>query len=220
MSSPEDRAALRRYVAGLDVEPDALATAITADAVDHAAVEDALLLALGAAEPVARLRAARRIARLPELPPRVLARLRVLIEHDGDPRVSAAAATALAAHEDEPAVAKADPPRRLLKVLSLELLDVRGEERFAYAPAVRGAHLDTGAVLTLVDDVPQLELTDLPTGVRGRHPLLLIDGERLGNAAAAVSASGVAVFTFPEWNGSLLELSDLLDESELAIDEG
>jgi hypothetical protein len=219
MSSQDDRHALQRFVAGLDVEPDALATALAAEAIDHLVVEEALLRALAADEATARVRAARRVARMPEVSQRVLAQLRVIADADQDPRAREQAAAALTAHEGPRAVAPLARRRGGLAILRWELLGVRGGQAYAYAPKVR-ADLDTGAILAIADGVPRLELSGLPERCRGRWPMLLVEGDEVGVAEAAVSPDGEAAIVFPAWTGSLGELSELIEGAELAIANG
>lgn len=216
MSSQDDRHALQRFVAGLDVEPDVLATAVAAEAIDQVVVEEALLRALTADEASARVRAARRLARIPEVSQRVLAQLRLIATADEDPRAREQAAAALTAHE-APHAAAPDARRRTgLAILRLELLGVRGGQAYTYAPRVR-ADLETGAILSIADGVPRLELSGLPERCRGRWPMLLVEGDELGVAEAAVSPDGEAAIVFPAWTGSLHELSELIEDAELAI---
>ena len=64
MSSQDDIRAIDRFVAGLPVDHEELATALAARAIDRAIVVDAMLFALESDEDAVRLRAAKRSARM------------------------------------------------------------------------------------------------------------------------------------------------------------
>lgn len=97
MSSADDRQ-LARFVAGLPADDRALANAIAARALDRAIVVDVLLDTLAGPIAATRLTAARRVARMSGVAPRVAARLRIMALADDDDRVRAACRAALAAH--------------------------------------------------------------------------------------------------------------------------
>lgn len=100
MDSADRDRALDRFVAGMRVDEDDLADAVAARAVDVALIVDALLLGLNNDAAEIRLRAAKRIARLVALPPRLEERLHDLAAKDPNRHVRAAAEAALLAHED------------------------------------------------------------------------------------------------------------------------
>lgn len=98
MDSTDRDRAVDRFVAGLDVDDEELATAVAARAVDATIVIEALLLGLQDDSPVVRIRSAKRVGRLIELPSRLEARLRQLAVSDADRRVRDGADAALHAH--------------------------------------------------------------------------------------------------------------------------
>lgn len=124
----EDRKAIDRFVAGLPVDADALATAIAGKALDRAVVIEALAKGLADEAAVVRRRTALRIGRMPELAPRLAARLTVLAGSDDDVRAREAGAAALRAHglpapgESDPARDRPEPTRGPVSRLAAQLL--------------------------------------------------------------------------------------------------
>src|SRR5690349_12283817 len=117
MSADDDRRALQRFVAGVDVEADALATAITAQALDHVIVDEALLHGLSSADAVVRRRTARRITRMVDVGDAVAERLAILAGTDPDEPTREGATAALRAHDRLPE-ADVRPERRRLRRLA------------------------------------------------------------------------------------------------------
>lgn len=233
MSSDEDdRRALERYVAGVPVDPEALARAVTARAVDRTIVVEALLRGLDRDEPLLRRRMATRIAEMPHLDERVAARLRVLAGLDDDPGVREAAAEALRRHgvaaPGEVVVTSSAPAERtpLLASLRLRALVVRSavapvtlEARYREdAPDLSGRVVGDGHGGAIV------ELHALPDDLVGTRPLLRARRAPLPEplaeimrASDPVSAAGDVTFavaasvaSFDELVGWLVAGSDLL----------
>src|SRR3954463_13197420 len=101
----DDDRAIDRFVAGAPVDADALAMAITAKATDRAVVVEALLKNLASDEAIVRVRAAERVARMPDVAPAVAARLRELAVNDAHPGAREACAAALRAHREDGQIA-------------------------------------------------------------------------------------------------------------------
>ena len=178
MSRDEERRALERFVAGLPVDADALATAITTKAVDRAIVVEALLNGLAHPEPAVRRRAARRIASMRDLDERVAARLAVLVETDEDERSREAIAAALRKHRLEvPGEAAAKPPARApLALLRLKPSRTRSSRAQPGIALVAAPRKDAPEFLARVHDEGEgrlrFELTDLPEPFEGTRPVL------------------------------------------------
>src|SRR3954452_8187325 len=98
MSTDDDRRELDRFVAGLHVDPDDLALALTSRAVDRAMANQVLLRNLADPDPIVRARMAERIVQMSDLDPPVAAELRLLVENDEDAEVRSACEEALRVH--------------------------------------------------------------------------------------------------------------------------
>ena len=194
MSTDDDRRTIDRFVAGLPVDADSLATAITAKAVDRTVVIEALLKGLASSEPVVRRRSAQRIQRIPDLAPRVAARLTVLAGTDEDAEARAASAAALRSHgQDVPGEV---PPResarqwapRILRI-ELALIRLRGEPipleplRAEDAPDLEGRLFDDQSGV-------RIALTGLPPEFAGTRPVVRARRERGSPLEAIASAEG------------------------------
>jgi hypothetical protein len=221
--SEDHRRALQRFVAGLDVDADALAAAITARALEETVVDEALLQNLGSDEAVVQRRAARRIARMDAVGPRVAARLAVIAGTQPDETTRAAAAEALRAHglpvpgETEPT---ATPGRRrtVLTALRLELRGVRaGKPEVAIGPLLTSHAPYLGGRLRSVAGAARVELAGLPAAFTGTYPALVVDGEEIARAAAPVSADGAVVIDIELAAGSFEELERRLRVFDLVV---
>lgn len=233
MSSDADRAALERFVAGLAVDPDVLARAITAHAVERTVVVEALLEGLTAPEPVVRLRFARRIARMPDLDRRVGARLTMVAGTDADDRVRAAATGTLRAHglpvpgqpvADETGARTARPSRSIDTALRLRASAIRGTKGVEIealfiedAPALAGELHD-------LEGQAQLVLRGLPAAFVGTRMTLrvaFLPGSALSPIARAdmsVSAEGESSIDVPLESGSVDDVVEwLLNDAELVV---
>lgn len=210
MTDGDDKRALERYVAGLDVDADTLATAMTARAIDRTLVVEALLGALASPQVAVRRRAAQRIARMDELAPRIAAELRLVAATDADERVREACDAALLTHGEgvrEEADATSQPVpawralgERLLASLWLKPLIMRsGNAVLLLVARERADAPATRAYLTAGDDgVLTLALTGLPADFTGTRPAVLVRREpdapyeTIGAAEQPVSMDGVA----------------------------
>jgi hypothetical protein len=220
MSTPEDRRLLQRFVAGIDVEADELATAITAQALEQTIVDQAVLDALSAEEAIVRLRAARRVGRMATAAPSVLARLRVLAEHDGDSRVREAAAAALGAHTPRTAPDPAAAARLRPFLARVELVlagALRGADGYEFRPSIRHGMVGLGGKLVEAGDEAELRLRGLPAPFVGTRPVLIADGAERGRAADAVSEAGEASVRVTLGERTLSELSEELRRAELVV---
>lgn len=194
MSSRDDERALQRYVAGLDVDEDRLAPAVTARAVERSIVAEALIDALAAAEATVRLRAAERAARMAEPVPRVVAALTLTAGTDVDRRVRAAAEHALRTHGldelSEPvaqstgdmagdrARGRIGEPIRSAFTVPFRVVAMRGSSpqrgaRTLLLVALEGADAPARGIATLGDDgLWSIALTGLPAPFAGGHAML------------------------------------------------
>lgn len=217
--SEQDRHALQRFVAGLDVDADALATAITARALDATIVDEALLRTLADPETVVRRRAARRIARMDSLAPEVAAVLRQLAATDPDADTRASAEAALASHAPPPAVA-ADPSRpRALALLRLAAIRSRAEdELYAFEPVLHDEAPYADALLRVEGGAVVLVLAGLPTPFTGTLPAVVAGGEVLARATFPVTAEGQVTIAFAPEAGTLAALWRRLERFEVVVD--
>lgn len=205
--SDEHRRALEREVAGLPVDADALADAVTQRAFDRTVVVEALVRGLDDGDPAARREIARRAARLVDLDPRVQARLAVLTDQDPDARVREAAADALRAHgapvpgEPEPEP-RASAPRRLA-FLGLRVAVARGAPGVTVVPDQEPGPDCEGVLTPDGAGGAVLTLHGLPVAFTGHRPVLRAAREPNGprfavvRADAPVPGSGHAVFSIP-----------------------
>ena len=223
MSQDERRAALERYVAGLQVDDDTLAHAVAESAVERAVVVEAILKGLNAPDPGVRRRIARRTRRMRQLDPAVGARLAVLVDQDADLRVRSACAEALHAHglpvpgepqrpEAERAPRAARVPWRL-PVLALRAYVVNSDDAppLSFEPLFASAQAGDGLEGDLHDDGPagvRVELRGLPSAYAGVQPVLRAVREAggplvsLARAEAPVSDGGMATFRIPLSDGT------------------
>lgn len=223
MSADDDRRAIERFVAGLPVEADALTTAITAKAVDRTVVIEALLKGLASSESVVRRRAAQRVARMPDVAPRVAARLTLLAGTDDDERSREASAAALRAHgvpvPGEAPTGEVAPARASLAgVLRLKALVTRAP----YAPITLVARYREDApdlLGQLKDEVGnvRLELSGLPQAFAGTRPALRTRREAgsgplvpIAWAEMPVSTGGDVTLSIPLEGASVDDLVDWL----------
>jgi hypothetical protein len=232
MSTDDDRA-IDRFVAGAPVDADELATAITAKAVDRAIVVEALLKNLASDEPVVRRRAAERVARLPDLPDQIAARLTEMAVNDGHARAREACAAALVAHgrpvpgaprPAEPTSA-AEPRRWSLRVLITAARPARGADFEATigpryeedAPRLRGRLYDSPAGA-------RLELTGLPQEFAGTRPEIRAQRARgqafetIARADAPVTPGGTVTMTVVAIEDATVEdVADWLSVGQLVV---
>jgi hypothetical protein len=212
----ENRDALQRFVSGVEVSADALAAAITDQALDLLVLDQSLRDGLVSGEAIVRLRTARRVGRLPEVGPAVLARMAYLAESDPDPRVCAAAGDGLERH------APPAPRRRrrwpLLAALRLELLGARGAGAdVAFGPLVHSEAPEMGATLTIADGVRRLQFSALPERFVGTRPALLADGVELGRAESVVGDERTAAIALRPSAETPETVADRLAGAELVI---
>jgi hypothetical protein len=194
MSEDDDRRALERYVAGLPVDPDALAHAVAARAVERAIVVEALEKGLAAPDPATRLSIALRLRGMHELDPALAARLAVMTDQDDDERVRSAATETLREHGIAmPAGQTSTPPQVpipiLRFVLGLRLLRVMDDDAPIAFEALFGDDAPDLAGELLADgpDRSRIELRGLPPAFIGTRPVLRAarDGDMLEPVAAA-----------------------------------
>jgi hypothetical protein len=231
MSSDDERHALDRFVAGLPVDGDALARAVTARAAERTIVIDALLKALIAPEPVVRHRVARRAARMAELDPRLRDALTVAAAQDADDLVRAACAETLRGHglpvPGEVAVA---PRRPWLARLELKVLvPARGTSAPASAVKIMLAYKKDapGFAATLREDGPgglRAELHGLPPAFAGTRPALRAATEKglpltvIAEAVEPVSDAGDVAISIPAAAGSFDDVARLLrNQADLVV---
>ena len=244
MTSGDDKRALERFIAGLEVEEDALAAAVTARAVDRTIVVEALLTALSGPEAAVRRRAALRVARMADVAPRIVAELTLIAAADPDERARAAGAAALRAHglrepgaaaEPGPAPsgrpsAAPSPGRRVRAALWLQPLTFRAEEaRVSLRPRVetdapemsgRLVSDDEGRVLMILARLPATFAGSHPT-VRARRDPGSTAYSDIGTATAPVSADGAVTILIDPEVGSLDEAIAVLDHDiELVVPDG
>lgn len=202
MTEDEDRRALERYVAGLPADPEALAHAVTARALERAVVVEALLEGLRSEDAGRRLRTAHRLLRMRDLDPALSARLGVLVDQDADARVRAQSAEALRAHglpvpgeRDVPAYARTPVPRFALGLRLLRVMDAAAPVVFEAwfgddAPELSGElHADG-------PDATRVELRGLPAGLVDTRPVLRAAREpgtlvEIARADTPVTADGI-----------------------------
>ena len=224
MSAAADRRALDRFVAGLDVDEDALATAIVGKAVDRTVVVEALLKALASPQPALAVLGAQRIARMPDVAKPVAAQLTLIAagEDEGDERVRTACAAALRAHglpvpgDDGKRGNPLDPkPVPVFARLMLRALMMRSEQPIVSlepvysedAPHVRGELSEDE------DDVLHVKLTGLPPEFHGRRLELSVrrdvDARELttiATAQARVSPDGAVAIRIEPELGSVADI--------------
>jgi hypothetical protein len=198
VTSDADRRALERFVAGLPVDPDALARAVTAKAVDRAIVMNALLNALVSPEPAVRRRAARRVERMPDVDPQVLARLAAMAEHDADERTRATCAQALSAHpseEDRETTGGRRPPLGVL-VLRLSRTRTRGAPARGI-PLVALRRAEAPDLLVRVHDegggAVRFDFTGLPERLEDTRPALYARPEPGAGPLAPIASATESV---------------------------
>lgn len=223
MSADEDRRALQRFVAGLPVDADALATAITAEALDHALVDDALLRALASDDATVRRRTARRIARMADVGEAVAGRLAILAQADADERTRALATAALRAHGRLPEAPRARPPRRFALTFTFAAVRSSGAVGYELSEPLEGL-LIPDARLLLVDGVVHLQLQELPAEFAGTFPVVLdtdAAGEQveLARATLPVSPDGAVTIALAPEAGSLRALAERLRRFEVIVPE-
>lgn len=207
MSTNDDRRAIERFVAGLPVDASDLATAITARAVDRTIVIQALLNGLSSPEPVVRLRAAERVAEMPDVAPPVAARLALIAATDEDRRAREASAAALRAHGLAVPDEADPPPKRWSFGLPLHLAvsfarDPEAEiEITAESLAARDLH---GLLRRDAAGAVWLDLAQLPEELIATRPTLRVrkDGPEarlvpLARAETPVSAGGDVTIRVP-----------------------
>lgn len=227
MSAGDERRAIDRLVAGLPVDADELATAITSSAMQRTVVVNAVLRGLESDEPTVRLRAATRVGRMPDLAPRLAGPLRMVALEDADPRVREAAAEALRTHDSsaaaEPPVAARAPA---IAVVALRLLTSRAPESDLVLHAEYRA--DAPHLLVRVDmEGPwnaRLSVRGLPEAFFGMHPELHVlrepDARELtpvGRAETPVTRAGETSMRLTA-AGSLEELERWFrDGAELVV---
>jgi hypothetical protein len=211
VTADDDKRALERFVAGLDVDDDALATAITARAVDRTIVVEALLTALTSPHAAVRRRAAERIARMRDVAPRLAAELTLLAATDPDERAREAGAVALQAHgllvPDATPPQRGSPERapsfgeRLLAFMWLRPMTVRSTQPgLVLLPRIRANAPSMRATLTVDDDGrSMLALSGLPAMFAATRPTVLVRRDpdadaytEIGTALEPVSADGSA----------------------------
>lgn len=212
MSTEDDRRAIERFVAGAPVDAATLATAITARAVDREIVVEALLKGLASPEAVVRRRAAERAARLPDLAPRVAARLEVLAVHDEDGRTREASAIALRTHAGDDPAAREPEPQRPRFVLGLKVATLRSTGLQGIVPSPLTSAPDLRVTIREEDGDIWLDLTGLPAAFAGTRPILRVardpgSGPReVAQAEAPVSPDGTGRIRIPRETASLDEL--------------
>ena len=240
MTSGDDKRALERFVAGLEVEEDALAAAVTARAVDRTIVVEALLTALSSPEAAVRRRAALRVARMADIVPRIVAELTRIAAADPDERAREAGAAALRAHRlrepgaaDEPGAAPARARSatslggRLRAVLWLQPLIFRAEELTVHlrprvetdAPDMSGRLTadDEGRILMILARLPATFAGSRPS-VRARRDAGSTAYSEIGAATAPVSVDGAVTILIDPDLGSLDEVEGVFEHDiELVV---
>jgi transposase InsO family protein len=226
MTPDEDRRALQRFVAGLEVEADALATAIAAEAMDRAIVDEALLRGLSSDDAVVRRRTARRIARMTDVGDAVAGRLAIIAETDADERTRETAAAALQAQNRLPDAGLRGERRRrrVLAALRFVPATVRSTGPVRYQPLEppAGSRI-VDARLLLVDDAVHLRLRELPAEFAGTFPVAAaIDDDtgaerELGRASTAVSPAGDVTIALAPELGSLESVAARLKTFDLFV---
>ena len=206
MTADDETRALERYVAGLDVDEQALAAAVTGRAVDRTIVVEALLTALASPHTGVRRRAAQRVARMADIAPRVAAELTVIAATDPDEGARDACVAALQAHTlpvpgaTQPAGAArsgrepAAPSlgERLLASLVLRPMIMRSAQAAVHLVAHDRADL-AGMYGTLKEDDDGtliVELRGLPPEFAGTRPTVRV--RRDANAAAFTAIATAA----------------------------
>lgn len=216
MTSNEDRRSLERFVAGLDVDEDALAAAVTARAVDRTIVVEALLAALASPLASVRRRAAQRVARMDDVAPRIAAELTLIAGADPDERVREAGVTALRAHDllvpggpAEPGTARSRgaPAARSIGAGLLASLWMRPMTMRSAQPVLlllprnrAGAPETRGRVTDDEDGSLLIVLSGLPEQFAGHRPTVRVQRDpqsdaytAIGTAAEPVTEAGVAM---------------------------
>jgi hypothetical protein len=228
MSTDDDRRALDRFVAGLDVDPEELAVALTSRAVDRAMANQVLLRNLADPDPIVRARMAERIVQMSDLDPRVAAELRLLVERDEDAEVRSACKDALHAH-DQLELSGGSPPRTptrpWLHVLRLAAVRSRApQELIELEPAREHEAPELEAEIYVDAGAVRVELSHLPGEFAGTRPILRVAAEAgapvatLATAQAPVSAAGDVTLTGRVEGASLAAVGRWLDHgAELAV---
>lgn len=232
MDSADRDRALHRFVAGLPVDEDALADAVAARAVKATIVVNAMLLGLEDDAPVVRMRAARRVAELVELPPRLAARLRQLGATDADLRVREAAEAALRAHEPE-REPKPEPTRTIARLGFASLWFVPLARRGSVRGTIRGTPAtpqvvlefrardradgpSVHGVLIAQDTQLRLELKRLPEPFHGRRVAVFVpdeqseQGTQIGVASNPVDETGFVSIDLVAENQTAEDIAELL----------
>lgn len=233
MTAGEDKRALERFVAGLEVEEHALAAAVTARAMDRTIVVEALLAALSSPQASERRRAAERVARMADVAPRIVAELTLIAGADSDERAREAGAAALRAHGLPVPGTAAGPERttsrtasamesvgdRLRASLWLQSLSMRSKDAVVLlvsrdpteAPDMRGRLIvdDDGNVMIV--------LSRLPASFAGSRPTMLVRRDaasaftEIGTADEPVSADGAATIRIAPEIGTLEDVEGWLE---------
>ncbi|MBJ7330452.1 MAG: hypothetical protein JHC95_11190 [Solirubrobacteraceae bacterium] len=233
MSADDADRALQREVAGIPVQADVLASAITRRAFDRTVVVEALLMGLDDPDALTRAEVAHRAARLVDLDPRVSARLTVMTGQDDDARVREAAADTLRAHGlPVPGEAAADTgaPRAApsrLAFLRLRLGFVRGDDGAGDALSTLEPEIPSHAVAFNADVHDDgaggavIVISGLPDDFIGRHPTLRVARERnsqrfdLVTADAPVHDAGQVLIAVPR---TVLPYTELETRLALGVD--
>jgi hypothetical protein len=230
MSADEDRRAQQRFVAGLPVAPDALATAIAARALDRAVINEALLRNLGSDDALVRRRTAERVARMAGLGDSVAGRLAILAETDPDERTRVAASEALRAHERLDVVEETVRRRRSLAALTFAFVSARSSGR---GPAEASSFVPPepppgdrfpDARLIVASDALLVQFEELPAAFTGTLPILVVTDDagveaELGRAVTPVTGEGAVTIALAPQAGSLREVVARLDPFDLVVRE-
>lgn len=231
MNRDDDDRSIDRFVAGLPVDEDALADAITARGIERTIVVEALVGALESTEATARLRAAERVARMEDVAEPVARALTRIAGGDVDLDVRAAAAAALRTHgepvpgEPMPSHATRRPTeaavaRRASRLsVAFQHMAMRSGESAAplllllpidraKAPARGSARLDDAGSWSVT-------LSGLAGEFAGTRPLLWVPGEdglpfHLGTAADPVTSGGSVTIVIGPEAGSASDVQRLL----------
>lgn len=220
---------LKRFVAGLEIDEAAFAEEVARLAVQRTAVLEALLRSLDSAEATARMRAAQRVARMPDVPREVVERLTRIAAADVDERVRVAGADALGAHgltltgDEQPAPGS---HRGLLPLLRLVAFRTRLPDPspvVQFRPEERGRGVATLLLVERVGALTSLTLSGLPAELVGQRlaievrgpdpdtePLLRFEsGEAVtsdGALALSIEADDRALAVVGGWDAAIIDL--------------